>query len=95
MTIDPKLIYICGLIGAGKSTLVSELKKYSDIVLEPLDEMLILLSNPTNENILNLQYFMLNHHNNILSRYKKTNNSIIIEGSSEDNMIFALLYNIT
>ena len=47
-----KLIYICGLIGSGKSTILKGLIKYCDVILEPLEEMLPLLSDPINSNIV-------------------------------------------
>ena len=38
---------------------------------------------------------MLQHHHDILHKYKKLNRSVVIEGSPEDNMIFALLSNMS
>ncbi len=92
-----KIIYICGIIGAGKSTLVNKFIKNNNYycVLEPLEQMLSLLSDPTDKNILKLQNIMLIHHNNILNKFESIKKHFIIEGSPQDNIIFAKLSNMT
>ncbi len=92
---NKRIIYICGLIGAGKTTILSKLEKYCKIILEPIDIISKYLLNPTNDNIVKLQYMFIYHHNRILDSFDKSNNSILVEGSPTDNMIYAKLSNMT
>ncbi len=93
--VDKRLIYVCGLIGVGKTTILNQLKKYVKIVVEPMNEIKKYLSNPINKNIVKLQYMFIKHHNIILDDFDKNDISVVVEGSPMDNIIFAKLSNMT
>ncbi len=93
-----KIIYICGNIGAGKTTLLDKMKLYKPqymYINEPLGKMLPRLEDPNDKKILELQHIMLEHHDNILNLFNNMEKHFIIDGSPQDNLIFAELSNMT
>ncbi len=91
------LLYVRGVIGSGKSSIIKCMKKINkdkyeyDIkfVCEPIEQMIKYLNIGKEKSIKELQYFMLDHHRNIISSCASNRSTIhVIEGAPEDNLIF-------
>ena len=64
-------------------------------VCEPIEQMIKYLNIGTEKSIKELQYFMLDHHRNIISSCAFSRSTIhVIEGAPEDNLIFSQISNI-